>query len=65
MSQQERVTFIVRVTRDERGHVSGIVERVRTGEKEQFREVEALGALIARMVKESSEAARCPRPDID
>jgi hypothetical protein len=54
MSQHERITFIVRLTRDERGHLSGIVERVRTGEKEQFREVEALGVLIAQMVKESS-----------
>jgi hypothetical protein len=45
------MTFIVRLSRDERGRVSGIVERVRTGEKEQFHEVETLGVLIARMVE--------------
>jgi hypothetical protein len=57
MSQQERMTFIVRLSRDERGRVSGIVERVRTGEKEQFHEVETLGVLIARMVDESEPRA--------
>ena len=56
MSQQERMTFIVRLTRDECGRVSGIVERVRTGAKEQFHEVEALGVLIARMVEKPSLA---------
>jgi hypothetical protein len=56
MGQQERMTFIVRLSRDERGRVSGIVERVRTGKKEQFHEVEALGVLIARMVEEAERA---------
>jgi hypothetical protein len=37
-------TFIVRL--DESEALSGVVERVRTGEKHRFEGVEALGALI-------------------
>ena len=44
------MTFIVRLSRDEAGRVAGIVERVRTGEKERFEGVAAIATLIARMV---------------
>lgn len=45
------MTFIVRLSVDETGRVSGVVERVRTGEKERFHDIEALGPLISRMVR--------------
>lgn len=48
----ERVSFIVRLSRDEVGRLSGVVERVRTGEKERFYDIDAIGPLIARMAGE-------------
>jgi hypothetical protein len=44
------MTFVVRLSRDEAGRVTGIVERVRTGEKERFDSVHAIATVIARMV---------------
>jgi hypothetical protein len=44
------VTFIVRTSRDPGGRLSGVVERVRTGEKERFTGSDGLGRLIERMV---------------
>jgi hypothetical protein len=46
------VSFIVRMRRDDDGHVSGVAERVKSGEKVRFESVEALGPLIARMAAE-------------
>ncbi|MGH7266945.1 MAG: hypothetical protein ACREMB_19155 [Candidatus Rokuibacteriota bacterium] len=51
------MTFIVRLSRDEAGRVAGIVERVRTGEKERFEGVAAIATSIARMV-EADHAGR-------
>jgi hypothetical protein len=45
------MTFVVRLARDEGGRVTGIVERVRTGEKARFESVAAIAAVIARMVE--------------
>ena len=45
------VTFVVRVVRDTAGQLTGIVERVRTGEKARFETTEGVGRLIARMVE--------------
>ncbi len=56
------MTFIVRVSADEAGRVSGIVERVRTGEKERFYGVEAIAPIIARMVEKNNAARRAERP---
>lgn len=36
---------------EEAGQLTGVVERVRTGEKHRFHDVEALGAVIRRMVR--------------
>ena len=47
------MTFILRVSVDEAGRVSGIVERARTGEKERFQGLEALGPLIAHLVEDA------------
>jgi hypothetical protein len=44
------VTFIVRASRDAGGRLHGIVERVKTGEKERFDGAEALARIIERMV---------------
>jgi len=45
------MTFVVRLARNEAGRVTGIVERVRTGQKERFEELGAIAQLIARMVE--------------
>jgi hypothetical protein len=45
-----RIALVVWVGHDADGDVEGIVERARTGEKERFRGLPALGELIARMV---------------
>jgi hypothetical protein len=44
------VTFIFRLSRDETGRLTGVVERVRTGEKVRVDTLDALAAVIARMV---------------
>jgi len=44
-----RIALVVWVGHDADGAVEGIVERARTGQKERFRGLPALGALIARM----------------
>ena len=44
------VTFIVRVSRDARGRVHGIVERVKTGEKQRFTGADGLGGVIEQML---------------
>lgn len=45
------MTFVVRLSRDEAGRVTGIVERVRTGEKARFEGVAAIATVIARMAE--------------
>jgi hypothetical protein len=49
--------FVLWITREDGGRISGTVERVRTGERHRFRELEALGALIDRMLPRGDEAA--------
>jgi hypothetical protein len=44
------MTFIVRLSRDDAGHVTGIVERVQTGEKARFDALDVLAEVIGRMV---------------
>jgi hypothetical protein len=46
-----RWTFIVSLTRDESSGMSGIVELVRTGRKERFRDLHALGTVMAEMLR--------------
>jgi hypothetical protein len=52
------MVFVVRVSQDESGARSGIVERLSTGEKARFRGLEALGDLVARMIEAGRERAR-------
>jgi hypothetical protein len=42
--------FVVRASRDASGRVTGVVERVATGEKARFQGVEAMGELIQQML---------------
>ncbi len=57
------MTFVVRVRPGDRGRLSGIVERVKTGEKHRFHDTEAIGALIAEMVRhEASTIPGAKRP---
>ena len=48
----EYVSFVVRLVRRDGGQVTGVVERVRTGEKVRFEGVEAVCRVIARMIGE-------------
>ncbi len=49
------MTFILRLSRDETGRITGIVERVRTGEKERFEALDTLARVIDRMVANEAE----------
>jgi hypothetical protein len=59
VSRVRRASFIVRVVRDRRGQVSGVIERVATGAKEAFKGPEAIGPVITRMV-EGERASTLP-----
>jgi hypothetical protein len=58
-TQAARASFVIRVVRDRRGAISGVVERVATGAKEAFTGSEAIGPVITRMV-ESERASTLP-----
>jgi hypothetical protein len=58
MTQGRRASFVVRVAQDGRGEVSGVVERVATGAKEAFTSVEAIGRVIARMLRREDSLPR-------
>ena len=59
MSGARRVSFVVRAAQDARGEISGVVERVATGAKEAFTGAEAIGRVIAEMLRGDHEP---PRP---
>ena len=44
------ITFIVRVSIDEEGDATAVVERVRTGQKERVHSVDDIGRAIATMI---------------
>jgi hypothetical protein len=48
------VTFVVRAARDPDGRLTGVIERVRTGEKRRFEGPDAIGRLIEQMVDADS-----------
>jgi len=52
----EPASFIVRVVTDDNGERSGVIERVRTGAKESFRGIAAIGLVIGRMLDRESAA---------
>lgn len=53
---KEYVSFVVRLTRNDTGQVSGVVERVKTGEKVRFDGVDDVCRVIARMIGEEGGA---------
>jgi hypothetical protein len=54
----EFATFVVRLSRVDGGRLAGVVERVRTGEKASFHELEAIGTVIGRLLDGGSETER-------
>ena len=48
------MTFVIRLTVAEDGRLTGVVTRVRTGEKERFQGAESLPPIIARMAAEEA-----------
>jgi len=60
-SSDRALAFIVRVTPAHGGEIAGTVERVRTGEKHRFSGVDALGALIVRIVADEAPPAASDR----
>jgi hypothetical protein len=48
------VTFVVRAARQPDGRLAGVVERVRSGEKQRFDDAVAIGRLIERMLENES-----------
>ena len=58
------MTFIVRFSVDEAAGVTGILERVQTGQKKRFQGLEAIGPLIAQMIA-TTGAGPTPRSSQD
>jgi len=54
---RQRLTFIVRLTMEDGGVLSGVVERVRSGEKQRFQSLAALAGVIAGMVQREAKTA--------
>ena len=48
-------SFIVRASRDASGEIRGIIELVSTGVKETFTSIDAVGRVIARMLRDLGE----------
>ena len=55
------MTLIVRLSRDGAGELSGVVERVKTGQKERFVGMEILRSLIERMARDGAAQRRPTR----
>ena len=59
-AEPEVVTFIVRLVAERGGRVAGVAERVRSGEKRRFRDIEAIGPVIAAMLRGDAEDGEVP-----
>lgn len=51
------LTFVVRLILGDGGVLSGVVERVRSGEKQRFDGVQALAEIIAAMAERETKTA--------
>lgn len=51
-----RVTFVLRLVRDRAGRVSGVLERVRTGEKARVAGLDGVTAALAKMLDRETGA---------
>ena len=52
MSRVKRSSFVVRVVEDRQGPAGGVVERVATGAKATFKDLEAIGRVIGAMLRD-------------
>jgi len=61
------MTFVVRLSRDDVGRLTAIVERVRSGEKARVHDLDAIPRAIARMITadERLDPGRRPSPAED
>jgi hypothetical protein len=50
----KRSSFVVRVIENRRGEVSGVIERVATGAKTPFTDLDAIGQVIREMLRGES-----------
>jgi hypothetical protein len=48
--ESSRMTFVVRLTRDEVGRITGVVEQVKTGRKARVEGLDAVGRAIGEMI---------------
>ena len=53
----EYTTLVVRIRQDDPGQMSGVVERVRTGEKVRFHGLETLGRAVAALLSTTAEGS--------
>ena len=53
----EYTTFIVRIRQDDAGRLSGVIERVRTGEKVRFHGLETLSQAVASLLSPGTEGS--------
>jgi hypothetical protein len=53
----EYTTLIVRIRQDDAGRLSGVVERVRTGEKVRFYGLETLNRAVASLLSTNAEGS--------
>jgi hypothetical protein len=61
---RQPLTFIVRLTVADGGVLSGVVERVRSGEKQRFHGVVALAELITAMAARETALKRRTEPSL-
>jgi hypothetical protein len=55
-------TFVVKVYRREGGGLSGLIEHLRTGQKQAFTDLATVTSLMAVMISRSDGATREPAP---
>jgi hypothetical protein len=58
MSRILRASFVVRLVEERGGQVSGVIERVATGAKEAFRDLDGVGVVIRGMLEDERAPAR-------
>lgn len=59
MGELRRAIFVVRLSRDDLGRITGVVERVRTGEKARVDSLGGIGDVLAEMFgREDAERFR-------
>jgi hypothetical protein len=62
MTQGARTSFVVRVVQNRRGQINGVIERVATGGKEAFTDMDAIGRIILKMLGHDDTPPRSGAP---